>query len=656
MFPQRRPQDLNSVLDAGATGLLAGVLFFLLEMSIRFVHTWSEERPPAGYWFFLMYYALAGFALGIAVLLLRRASERLMRSGRATVGVGVGSCALVLAAVLSVQLWRATRRLELNAQRILLDLATVLLAVTALALIGWALCRLRHRYGSARVLAAHGSISAVLIGAHLSFLHAMNLGQVLARIPDSIAATERANILLLSVDTLRADRLGAYGYRRDVSKNIDRLSAEGTLFRNAIAHSPWTRPSFGSIMTSRYPSQHGAFTVLSTSAETSEANPERPIYDGRLRPETTTMAEILSGHGYTTIAFQTNLRAGRAHGFDRGFQVFIYEALFVPPMQERSLLGALGRWTQLFLGIEPEVFLYGFPPNADKVHGLFESLLPHLPEPFFIWMNFMDPHSPYLSRDQEAPAEGAAITGVYHALNADVSTDALSDAYDHEIRFVDHYIGKTVDLLRDQGLLDNTIVVLTSDHGEEFDDHGVEIRHSSVSIRGRYHGHSLHSELLHVPLIIRFPRQIPQGLRVDGLARQVDILPTILDLVTIEPSDSRQRFEGASLLPLMRGEETGRRLAFSERNLYGPRQSSIQDDRYKLIFENATGRIELYDLDADPGEATDLAAARKQEADRLLALLKEWQANMGTAPPPTPEISWETTEDIERLRSLGYIE
>lgn len=630
--------------------MLAGILFFLLEMSARFVyiHSWSGEQPPAGYWSFLGYYALAGSALGIGTMLVGRAATRWRKSTRlAILGIAAAVCAV---AVTMALLTRAVVRLGLSSRKILLDFGTVLLAAAIFAAIGWALDRLRRRYGSAHVLVACGACFAMLIGGHAIFLHTATLGQILARLPDSAAGPAKPNVLLLTVDTLRADRLGAYGYHRNTSENIDRLAAEGALFQRAVAHSPWTRPSFGSIMTSRYPSQHGAFAVFG------EDSSEQPLYDGGLRREAVTMAEILSDHGYTTVAFQTNLRASRAHGFDRGFHAFIYESLFIPPIQERSVLGSLVRWAQLFLGIQPKAFLYGFPPNADKVHALFESLSPHLPQPFFIWMNLMDPHSPYVSRDRDTPIAEAGITGVHHALNADISTTVLSDAYDDEIRFMDHHAGKMLDLLRSRGLLDNTIVILTSDHGEEFDDHGVEIHHPSTTIRGRYHGHSLYSELLHVPLIIRFPRQIPQGLRIEALARHVDILPTILDLVAIEPRDPGEPFEGASLLPLMLGKATPRRLAYGERKLYGPPQHSIQDDRYKLIFEVRSGRLELYDLDADPGEIRNLAAARQDETDRLLASLEAWTARMGPALPPSPAIPLEPTEDLDSLRSLGYVE
>ncbi|MCP3960968.1 MAG: sulfatase-like hydrolase/transferase [bacterium] len=159
-------------------------------------------------------------------------------------------------------------------------------------------------------------------------------------------------------------------------------------------------------------------------------------------------------------------------------------------------------------------------PKAPTSCWTFERLISRsLPRPFFAWVNFRDPHSPYLRREDGVPIEDAVVVDSLMPEDASVPTTALSEAYDDEVRFVDLYVGRVVDLLRDRGILDDTIVVLTSDHGEEFEDHFAEARLASATMLGRFHGHSLYSELLHVPLIVRYPPRVPPGTRIANLVR-----------------------------------------------------------------------------------------------------------------------------------------
>lgn len=654
------PSSASGLLSAGGTGLFTGLLGFLLEMTARFAysHFWTGARPPADYLLFLVYYSLAGFAAGLAVYFVGRAATRISKAGKVAVRTA-GVLGVTLWTLLAVLLLRAVSRSDLAAGVVLRHLGVALLACAVLALGGWGLVRCRKRYGTARLLICGGVPAALLLAGHLVFLHETALERVLGRLAVPGSSSGQPNVLLVSIDTLRADRLHSYGYPRQISPNMDRLAREGALFEQAVAHSPWTQPSFASILTSTYPSQHGSFVLLAPQTVGDGKTTETILYQSFLQDDEVTLAELFRDQGYSTIAVQALCKDQDLQRFDQGFQVYLCASQFISSMWDHSVLGlGMARIARL-LGAREERHSDGGLPEADEVFDSLRVLISRaLPRPFFIWINFRDPHSPYLLRQSGVPVEDALVVDSLRPEDAGIPTPALSAAYDDEIRFVDHYVGRALDLLRDRGLLDETVVVLTSDHGEEFEDHFAELRSASTTLRGRTHGHSLYSELLHVPLLIRYPPKIPPGTRITALARHVDILPTILDIAGIEPGTSGEHIEGRSLLPLLaHGAETGGpRLAYSERNLFGPQRRSIQDGRYKLILEIDSGQVELYDLAADPGERENLAAVRKQEAARLLGLLDRWAERMGPVVPPSPEAPSPDADPLAPLRALGYVE
>ena len=645
-------REWTPLLRGGLKGLCIGALAFLLEMSARFLYLYyyTGDQMPVGYLTFFLFYALAGSAFGVGAAVLWQTTRRILKCSIAVRLAAIGLFTACVAAVVAA----ATIKLELTTRAVLGHLGTLAFLCAGFAAIGWILSRLRERYGTWRLSTALGGLCLVLIGSHFVLYSTHTVDRFLTEVPGSARSTEKPNILLLTIDTLRVDRLGTYGYTSDISENIDRLAREGVLFERAVAHSPWTRTSFGSILTSTYPSQHGAFMLLDSDIGSPDALPEDPTsYNSGLRDDALTMAQVLLRNGYRNICLQTNPNASFEYGFDRGFHLFLFRELFAIPISQRSLLGRyLHRGIRLLGWPEGRPFRYA-PPNADEVYRAFDTLFSSgFPQPFFIWVNFLDPHAPYLSREHKVSIEEAGISKI-HILH-DTPIDELSEAYDQEIRFADHYLGKVLDLLDGQGVLDDTVVIFTSDHGEEFEDHQVEIQ--ALKTRGRFHGHSLYSELLDVPLIIRYPPRLPRGARVEKLVRHIDLLPTVLDLAEVDPGPWSVRQEGSSLLPLMTGQDDEQsRWVFSERNLYGRQQRSVQDDRYKLIVEVGTERIELYDVIADPGERENLAESRRDEADRLLTLLTEWASRMGPVVPP-PESDAASSEDLESLRALGYVQ
>lgn len=408
---------------------------------------------------------------------------------------------------------------------------------------------------------------------------------------------ERPNVVLIVVDTLRADHLGAYGYERPTSASIDRrLAARGTLFEDAYAQAPWTLPSVVSYLTGRYPGE------LLRPADGPFAIPA----------DVPTLAERLREAGYRTGAFVANPTLQPVAGFDRGFETW-----WVPPAEVESLS----------LGAE-EVNRRALP-----------WIEAHAAAPFFLYAHYMDPHDPYAS-----PATGAerspffadyagAITGrmVHGVYLGDVELDdpeadrrQLASLYDSEIAYVDERIGELIDAFGPQVAAD-TLFVFTSDHGEELGDHG-----------GWKHGHTLYNEQIRVPLVFRWDGRVGDGRRVSGSVRLVDLVPTVLSAAGLELAPE---LDGIDLMPALSGIQTlPRRVALAEHLSFGPLRAAAVLDRWKLILFNrqepfepadplqeATwprdlerlSRVELYDLAADPAEEHDLAEEQPDRVEQL---------------------------------------
>ncbi len=381
----------------------------------------------------------------------------------------------------------------------------------------------------------------------------------------------RLNVVIIGVDTLRADHLGCYGYHRKTSPNIDQLAADGVLFENCIAPSPWTLPSFATVFTSLYPSQHGArgsHKALGTGFPT--------------------LAEILKSQGYLTGAIVNAPYLKRSFKVDRGFDTYD-----MPPRRGRNASGTTS-------------------------HAL--AWIDSLPDkPFLLFVHYFDPHLPYAppapydtlfdpgyhgkigSRFQPKALPRVRLQDIRKLLTyTDQDWRHIEALYDGEVAFTDRAIGDLLSGLKERGLLDNTLIVFLSDHGEEFLEHG-----------GFEHGHSLYGELLHVPLIFVLKGRIPRGLRLRQQVRLLDILPTILELSGV---DCDAHTEGVSLVPLIEGKNRKARgetllpphLAFSESILYGPEKKSITAWPWKVIYDTKTHEWMHFDLENDPDEQEPL--------------------------------------------------
>lgn len=447
----------------------------------------------------------------------------------------------------------------------------------------------------------------------------------------SQAEPSRPNVILISVDTLRADHLGCYGYERATSPAIDRLAKRGVRFDQAFSQSSWTLPSHLSLLTSRYPHSHGV--------ETDEH---------KLPSAVTTLAEALGQAGYFTSAFISWVYVSDRYGFGQGFDQ--YHELLPSPDEVTSSTEA---------SIKASAFVDRVVEWADRG--------PH--QPFFLFLHLFDPHIDYeppapfdemFGTPSPGKTEGTFkylrryIKGVHREperIPADRRARALA-LYDGEIRFTDQELGRLLIALGDRGLLDNSVVVFTSDHGEEFDDHG--------SMEG--HQWTLYDEVLHIPLIMVFPHDRFAGRTVPTVAQLIDVAPTILDFLDL---DIPAEFQGRSLLPLLTdvaADDTSG-MAFSEIKRFNEKWA-VRTPTHKLIYTKDIGLngrgipvaagYELYDTSRDPRERENIYQESDPLARELVLLLTRW---METDPAPeTLSLPSLDDRDLERLRGLGYVE
>jgi len=388
-------------------------------------------------------------------------------------------------------------------------------------------------------------------------------------------------VLLVSVDTLRADRLGAYGYREAETPRLDRLAREGIRFEQVVSPLPLTLPAHTSLM-----------TAMSTSIHGVRDNAPFQIPEGA-----TTLAEQLQAAGYDNGAFVGSFVLHSRWGLNRGFDH--YDDAF-PYGQPGSIPGQVERRAEAV--VDAALGWLQQPRDA----------------PFFAWVHLYDPHSPY-----SAPEPYASRAG-----------DRL---YDGEVAYTDAQIGRLLDELEAAGLLENTIVVVTADHGEGLGDHGEP-----------GHGMFLYDTTLLVPLIIRLPDQLIAGREVAEQVRLIDVAPTILELAAVALPEA---FLGQSLMPFLVG-ESAPRPAYSE--TFYPRWHfgwqelhALRKDGFKYIL---APRPELYDVRSDPAESVDVVDDEPERADELRAEVEELRDEGVTSGPGRLD-----ADATQRLRALGYI-
>ncbi len=404
------------------------------------------------------------------------------------------------------------------------------------------------------------------------------------------------NVLLITVDCLRPDHMGVYGYQRDTTPHLAQLAEESFVFDSAFSNSAWTSPGIVSLLTGYYPPVHGQNSRLS-------------FYDAAMDAPLRVLAE----RGYQT--------------FGRAAQGPTYADL------------GIGFELKPFQSLEEVI---GFRQRKNR-------------PPFLAWAHLKHPHLPYDKNPQDASRwgaderssagieavrehhlilRGAADVPYTHAGEVAFSEDdapAIRALYDAEVAEVDRYLGEIVEQMRQVGILDDTILVITADHGEELLEHGW-VGHASTSYDGK-----LYDELIRIPLILRLPDTSLTG-RSSAMVQQVDLMPTLFDLLGADDVQLKAPMQGRSLVPLMKGEqEQVSSLVFAETTRKGwttpksevpIRVTAVRSTTMKLhrIPDGAAYRYEGYDLQADPGETQDLFASQPERFAPLMVSLEQWDA------------------------------
>ncbi|MBN2409546.1 MAG: sulfatase [Candidatus Aminicenantes bacterium] len=442
-------------------------------------------------------------------------------------------------------------------------------------------------------------------------------------------AKRTRSVVLVSVDTLRPDHLGCYGYRRETSPAIDALAEDGALFLNTYASSPWTLPSHVSLLTSLNSVHHQVY-----------------YENDKMAHDQITLADLMRAGGFMTAAFTDGGFLSRVYGFSKGFDSY----------RERED-GVLGQDSAMRIWRMASRWLDG---NRQK--------------DFFLFLHTYQPHDPYACpgpyatmfleddpvwRSLNLMGRLGGYSGIYRELTEKERRNIIG-LYDGEIRYTDEaLVGPLVGKLKELGLYDSSLIILTSDHGEEFFDH-----HSWT------HGHHLYDEALKVPLIMKFPEGRFKGQRLGSIVRLIDIMPTLLEEFGIPPSGPA--LDGKSLLPVLRGRERGDRtfLADVGDNIlksHVGRKIAMNRGKDKMILNKPcrpedllffaspprpVPPVELFNLGEDPQEKRNLADEKSAVAralnDRVVAVYK----NAGRRKPVKVELDEQLKE---RLRALGYI-
>ncbi|OGX16505.1 MAG: hypothetical protein A2166_05170 [Omnitrophica WOR_2 bacterium RBG_13_41_10] len=429
---------------------------------------------------------------------------------------------------------------------------------------------------------------------------------------------KKPNIILIIIDCLRADHLGCYGYLRNTSPNIDKFAQGGVLFNNTFSQGAFTFASLPSILTSKIPLSHGVW-YLSRGHMLSD--------------EEVTLAEILKGKGYVTAAFTGGAFTSQIFGFSQGFD--IYKEVNWGDIKDINRLAL--NWLETEKKKPFFVLMHCY-----TVHDPFSP-----PEPF----NKMYAGS-YRGRFKDKILDNILFDKLSkYAVKEKIpwdqeDLDYIISQYDGEIRYCDFHTGDFLTKIKKLGLDSDTIIILTSDHGEDLMEHGT-ISHGDVYDVGT-----------RIPLILKNPHLLPKNKKVDTLAGSIDILPTILDICGIP---LKQDTQGISLLPFILGKEEEKERFIFSLGVAGFSgeciRMSIRNRDRKLIFSHIIGgnnTYEFYNLKEDPGELNNLASVEKEQfalfEQKLHAFLKQ-------SKPPTVKSKLILDEKTkERLRSLGYVQ
>jgi arylsulfatase A-like enzyme len=468
----------------------------------------------------------------------------------------------------------------------------------------------------------------------------------------AVALPTRPDVVLVSIDTLRADHLGAYGRSPTITPEMDRIAREGIVFTRALASSPWTTPSVASMLTGLPTLRHGAGRPLSAGFTF-----RRSPLEGRF----TTLAERFAAAGYRTRAVVANAFLSREAGMAQGFESFetpASTAMMAAFMRDLPL-------TRLIVSLTPPARWGDY-----RAQGLTDAALRWLgetdPRPLFLWVHYLDPHSPYqadpalldpavladqMRQDQPPVREDGTVIGDTFVGTDLVRSgslwlgprdrDRLRRYYAGEVAYTDAHVGRLFESLRTRGTKRPVVAALTADHGEEFWDHG----HFE-------HGHDYYREVTWVPLLFWGAGSVPAGATVASVAGLVDVAPTLVELAGLPAMEPQALDEGRSLVARWRTPDAEVPPRFAGGNLYGLPAVLVEDGRWRFVLR-ANGVQELYDPTQDPLERHNLAFDHPEVAERYRQALEPQLAALMHTGDATSATRL-TQEQLEALKALGY--
>ena len=531
-------------------------------------------------------------------------------------------------------------------------------AALVAALVVWVVAGRRAGGRAARWLSV--ALVALLLAANLPLGRAGDRALSSGGVSEPVERRVDA-VVLVVIDTLRADSLSCTGSSRVVTPTLDRLARRGVLWKNAISQSPWTVPSVASILTSRYPSVHGAGRVDKRLDAFPNATREG------LSRDVPSVPEMLTRAGWTCAGVYTNAVLDPAFGFHRGFQTYVGPRGLMPGPVADETEDPTRVWRTDILRCARWESLLWRPVDCDSCHDRLaldraaEWIECQPSRPFFLFVHLFGPHEYYrfyastpgedgqprlLRVDQAAAVTRRELRAVpVRDRHADMDTgdlDVLRARYDANVMFDDALLTILTAALERRGLLDRTLFVVTSDHGEEFEEHG-----------GRGHGHTLYDELLRVPLIMACPGQLPEGRVVTDPVRLIDVAPTILELAGVPP---HARLNGRTLLETIGRGVSSERVAFCEFD-ERTKFEAVRTGEHKLIRRLEDGGVELYHLVDDPDERRSKTQPGDLVAADMTALHSTWREDMAKEREGVGRFIPEVNATlIEQMRLLGYMQ
>lgn len=463
------------------------------------------------------------------------------------------------------------------------------------------------------------------------------------------------SVLLISIDTLRADHLSCYGYHRKTTPHLDQLATDGVLYEKAYSTAVWTPPAHASMLTGLFPSSHGT------------------VDQNRLSDSIPTLAEVLLSYGYKTAGFVNNSQVGELVGLEKGHQVYqeIWKGHRSVSIVQRTI-NFLWRKGVHFMGVSDH--------GARRTNELAcRALIENRHHPFYMFLHYIEPHNPldppsaFKARywknirlqnidlkKLDLVAKNPLICFVEDlTLNPD-EIEALKALYDAEISYVDQKIGELFEFMKREGIYDDTMIILTADHGEHFGEHNL---YSHVA--------SLYEPILHIPLMIKYPGRSNNGKRMSGLVQLVDVFPTVIDVLGLDQQLSKEG-QGLSLTragssdlfhEFIIAEWEGRIPSFILNRVEDPESSQvvqrfkdpmvmIRQGDHKYI-KSDSGKEELYDMERDKDERFNKITEEKVVAEELRKKLSTWQSMNRKIEHEKQSAVDELTK--KNLESLGYM-